>query len=419
MNALIFILLAMSILLSAFFSGVEIAFVSSNKLKFELDKKQRHFGARLLSPAFSNPQRFIGSLLIGNNAAIVIYGIIMAGLLEPFIRRFSHSDILILLLQTLISTAFILVFAEFLPKIIFRINPNRTLHFFSVPIAFFYYLLLIPVIIITGISEFFLKYILRVRFTKIKPVFRRIDLDHYLEDVSTIAQTRDEELDTEIQIFRNALDFSSVKARECMVPRNEIIAVNVEDPIDDLREQFIRTGLSKILIYRDSIDNIIGYTHSYELFTKPDNIKNIILPASVIPESMPAGEILKLFIKNKRSMAVVLDEFGGTAGIVTTEDVLEELFGEIQDEHDTEDLTERRISDSSFEFSARLEVDYINEKYKLGLPESVDYETLAGLIYQHHQSIPQAGEKISIADFEFVIRRVDRNRIDLVTVICH
>lgn len=402
-----------SLVLSAFFSGMEIAFVSANKLKVELDGKQGDFFAKIISNFLKKPSRFIGAMLVGNNIALVVYGIYMAKILEPEIARYTSSDLIILLVQTCISTLLILLTAEFLPKTLFRINPNSMLRFFAFPLLIIYYILLLPMLLVIGISEALIKIFSPDISTKEEINFGRVDLEYYIKE-GTENNDNQEEIDHEIQIFQNALDFSKVKARECMVPRTEVVAVEVEDTIENLTAKFIETGLSKILVYRDTIDNIIGYTHSFELFKKPESIKSILLPVPIIAISMPANEILEVFIEQRRSIAVVVDEFGGTSGILTIEDIIEEIFGEIEDEHDKEELIETKISDSEFLFSARLEVDYLNDEYNLNLPESDNYETLAGLIINTFESIPSMDEEIVLDQFVFTVKKVFENKIDLV-----
>lgn len=402
-----------SLIFSAFFSGMEIAFVSANKLKIELDGKQGDFLAKIISNFLKKPSRFIGAMLVGNNIALVVYGIYMAKVLEPEMAKFVSNESLLLILQTIVSTLIILITAEFLPKTLFRINPNNMLRVFALPLLILYYLLLLPMLIVIGISEA----ILKVFSPQIKLQedidFGRVDLEYYVKEGTEYYEDQ-EEIDHEIQIFQNALDFSKVKARECMIPRTEVIAMDVEDSIENLTQKFIDTGLSKILIYRDSIDNIIGYTHSFELFKKPKSIKSILLPIPIIAISMPANEILEVFIEQRKTIAVVVDEFGGTSGIITIEDIIEEIFGEIEDEHDKEELIENQMSDSEYLLSARLEVDYLNDEYSLGLPESDNYETLAGLIIDIHESIPSLNEEIVREQFVFTVKKVSQNRIDLV-----
>jgi len=402
-----------TLVFSAFFSGMEIAFISANKLKIELDGKQGDFFAKIIANFFKRPSRFIGAMLVGNNVSLVVYGIFMAKLLEPQIEAYTKSSLVILLIQTIISTLIILVTAEFLPKTLFRINPNSMLRFFALPLFIIYWIMFLPMLLVIGISELLIKIFSPQLSSEEDLNFGRIDLEHYLKEGADQSLSQ-EEVDHEIQIFQNALDFSKVKARECMIPRTEIVALAMEEDIEKLKEQFIETGLSKILIYRDNIDNIIGYTHSFELFKKPESIKAILLPVPIIPMSMQANEILEIFIQQKRSIAVVVDEFGGTAGIVTIEDIIEEIFGEIEDEHDKEALIETKINDNEFLFAARLEVDYLNNEYNLGLPESDNYETLAGLIIDRFESIPMLNEQIQKDQFLFTVKKVFQNKIDLV-----
>lgn len=409
---LIYVLVA--ILFSAFFSGMEIAFISANRLKIELEKKQGDFSAKILSGFIQKPASFIGAMLIGNNIALVIYSMAMAMLLEPFILVYTTSEGVLLLVQTLISTIIVLFFAEFLPKALLRINPNFALKFAAIPLKVIY-LILFPLTYFTTLLSNGILKLFRVDVSQSNLAFSKIDLEHFVLDIQE-RQEKGEEIEHEIQIFKNALDFTDVKARECMIHRTEIIAMDIEDSIDELKEKFIETELSKILIYRGSIDNIIGYVHSLELFKKPESIKSILLPVSIVPESMPASEILKQFINQRRSMAVVVDEFGGTSGVITTEDIIEEIFGEIDDEHDVEELIELQVDDDTFLFSAKTEIDYINDKYKLNLPESEEYETLGGLIFYKHESIPEKDEIITISNYRFKIEEVSNNKIELVRV---
>lgn len=409
---LIYVLVA--ILFSAFFSGMEIAFISANRLKIELEKKQGDFSAKILSNFIQKPASFIGAMLIGNNIALVVYSMAMAMLLEPFILTFTASEGLVLLIQTIISTIIVLFFAEFLPKALLRINPNFALKFAAIPLKIIYLALYPLTFITTMLSNAILK-LFNVDTSQSNLAFSKIDLEHFVLDIQE-RQEKGEDIDHEIQIFKNALDFTDVKARECMIHRTEIVAMDIEDSIDELKEKFIETELSKILIYRDTIDNIIGYVHSLELFKRPESIKSILLPISIVPESMPASEILKQFISQRRSMAVVVDEFGGTSGVITTEDIIEEIFGEIDDEHDVEELIEQQVDESTFLFSAKTEIDYINDKYKLNLPESEEYETLGGLIFYKHESIPEKDDIITIDNYRFKIEEVSNNKIELVRV---
>ena len=415
MISLFWIFLILAMLASAMFSGLEIAFVSANKLKIELDNTKGNFTAKILSSFLKQPAKFIGAMLLGNNIALVIYSILMAKFLEPVIAFYVFdNEFVILLLQTIISTLLILFFAEFLPKALFRINPNRVLTIAAIPITIVYYILYPFTYFTVGISNLILK-IFKVDTSESDLAFSKIDLEDFIANIQD-GQNEGEEIDSEIQIFKNALGFSDVKVRECMVPRTEITAIEVEKSIEELREKFIETGLSKILIYRDNIDNIIGYVHSKELFKKPEAIKSILLPVSIVPEVMSANDMLKKSIKERRSVAVVVDEFGGTSGILTTEDVIEEIFGEIEDEHDKEEFVEKIISENTYQFSARIEIDYINEKYKLNLPVSDEYETLGGLIININESIPENEEIIRKDNFEFTIDKVSDNKVDMITL---
>lgn len=393
---------------------MEIAFVSSNKLKVELDKKAGNLSARIFSGFIQNPSDFITAMLVGNNVALVIYGISFAYLFEPLIiKTLGDNDVLVLLIQTLVSTLLILVTAEFLPKALFRINPNRTLSIFAIPTFLLYYLLYPLVKVTNFLANAFLKKFLKVDITEGKLAFGRVDLDNYVKE-ATADKERLEDLENEVQIFQNALDFSKTKARECMIPRTELVAMDESADIEELKDTFQNTGLSKILIYREDIDHIIGYVHSNELFKKPKKIREVIIPIPVIPESMPANEILANLNRQKKSIALVLDEFGGTSGIVTVEDILEEIVGDIEDEHDQEEYIETRISEGQFMFSARLEIDYINNEYELNLPESEDYTTLAGLIYHFHESIPELHEKIEVGTYIIEVIASSENKVDTV-----
>ncbi len=400
-----------SIIFSAFFSGIEIAFVSSNKFHIEVENKKGNFAYQLLSGLVNKPSRFIAAMLVGNNIALVVYGMFMPDVLAIPVE----NAFLLLLIQTLISTVFILVIAEFLPKAIFNTHSTRLLEVFAIPSFIFFWLFSPIVLLMIGISNFVMKYILRSTAEQGKMAFDKVDLDNYVRERTESSQ-REEEEDTEIQIFRNALEFNEQKAREFMVPRTEIIAMDVSEDIKTLKEKFISSNLSKILIYKGTIDNIIGYTHSYEIFKRPDKIRDILRPVSFIPESMPANEILNSLMANRRSIAVVLDEFGGTSGLITVEDVVEELFGEIDDEHDTEDLVEKEVGKNEFLFSARQEIDYINEKYNLELPESDNYSTLSGMVLHHLESIPEKGEVLFVDPYIIKVEDVSNSKIELLHI---
>lgn len=404
--------------MSAMFSGMEIAFVSSNRLKIEVDKNKGNLAARIISKFNRMPSRFIGALLLGNNVALVIYGIAMARMLEPAIVQFlpNLSETLILITQTILATLLVLVVAEFLPKILFRLNSNYILKMFAAPSAIFYYIFYPIIYLCIGLSESILKKFVKINFKRDNLVFSVVDLDNYLKEFSP-DYTSQEEVKQEIQMFQNAIDFRYVKLRECMIPRTEIVAIDENDSVENLRKTFIRSGHSKIPIYRESIDNIIGYAHAADIFKNPKTIKSLFRPIIVVPETMLANVVLSMFIAQNKSIAVVVDEFGGTSGIVTMEDVIEEIFGEIDDEFDFEDLTEKQISKTEYIFSARLEIDYLNENYQLNLPESEEYETLAGLIIHHHQSIPSLKETIILKGLVFEILEASETRIDKVKLI--
>lgn len=414
------LIILLSLIASAFSSGMEIAFITANKLKIELDKKQGVFASSIIGHFVDKPKLFIATMLIGNNAALVVYGLYMGDVIEqtitsnfPYVAA-SIGEFGVVLGQTLISTVIVLVFAEFIPKAIFSINPNRWLNMMAVPMAVWYGVLYLFAWIITGISDMFIRIFVKREVKDEEVGFGRIDLDHYLEEATgNIDQTK--AIDHEIQIFQNALDFSHLKARDCLIPRNEIVAIEITDNVAALSKLFIETRLSKILVYRENIDHIIGYVHSYELFKKPQHIQHILRPISIIPEPMPAYEILELFIKQKKHVAVVVDEFGGTAGMITMEDIVEEIFGEIEDEHDKEENTEIDHGDGSYDFSARLEIDYLNNKYGLHLPENQEaYDTLGGLILFLKGDIPEEMESISQGEYLFTMLKVSETRVELV-----
>jgi len=409
------IIILIAMIASAFFSGMEIAFITSNKLRIELENKQGSFSAKILSHFNKYPSRYLATMLVGNNIALVIFGIYMDEELSHSMEHYISSKVLLLLISTFLSTMLILVTAEYLPKNLFRINPNKTLSLFVFPLTIVYGILYPVVLITIGFSEFILKRLFRVKIEKENIAFTMIDLDNYLREGTSAVETKAEK-DHEIQIFQNALDFSSVKARECMIPRTEIIALDVNESIEELKNKFITTRLSKILIYSENIDNIIGYTYSKELFKKPESIRNILLPVSIVPESMAASEVLTVFIQQHKSIAVVVDEFGGTSGMLTMEDIIEEIFGEIEDEHDKEEMTEKQVNESEFIFSARLETDYINHKYQLKLPILDNFETISGLIMHYHESIPKINEEIRIENFVFTISAVTKTRIEQVNL---
>jgi CBS domain containing-hemolysin-like protein len=402
---------------------MEIAFITSNKLKIELDRKQGVFVAGIVGHFVKHTKMFIATMLVGNNIALVIYGMYMGDLLthgfDEWLPGFALQlgELGLLLIKTVVSTIIILIFGEFIPKALFSINPNRWLNALAIPLMLWYGILWVFAWIVTGISDLILRIFTGKESKPQVAEFGRIDLDHYLEQVTGNID-RSKDIDHEITIFQNALDFSKVKARDCLIPRNEIVGIEITGTVDKLKERFIETRLSKILVYRESIDHIIGYVHQFELFQKPQHIQQILRPVAIIPEPMPAHEILELFIKQKKSMAVVVDEFGGTAGIITMEDVVEEIFGEIDDEHDGPETTEQKISETEYLFSARLEIDYLNDKYFLDLPVNDDeYDTLGGLVLHLYGDIPDEQEVIQHQGFLFQIEKVSDRRVELVKVL--
>ena len=410
----LFIIIAM-LVLSAFFSGMEIAFVAANKLRMELDKSKNTMTSRVVNIFTSHPGHYISTMLVGNNIALVVYGIMMAKILEPTIALWVDSELLIMTIQTLFSTLLILFTAEFLPKTLFRLNPNLSLNLFAVPVMFFY-VIFYPITVVTMMfSKNIISRVLNTDITDEEEshAFGKVDLDHLVQEGQEGQSVLDED-EHNMKLFRNALDFSNVKLRECFVPRTEIEAMEISGEIEVLTQRFIETGYSRIMIFKESIDNIIGYVHSSVLFRNPQSIKAALSRVIIVPETMAAHKLLNLFTREQKSVAVVVDEFGGTSGMVTIEDIMEEIFGEIEDEHDNIDLVEEQLSETEFIFSGRIEIDYLNEKYKLGFPESDDFETLNGFIIFNHESIPNLNEVIRIENFRIQIAEVSNTRIDKV-----
>lgn len=409
----IYVVITISLLLSFFFSGMEIAYVSSNKIHIEIEKMQKNLVAVVLKRITERPSKFITTMLVGNNICLVVYGLFMGELL---VNLLPLQGVTSLVVHTAISTLVILLTAEFTPKVFFQIYANTFLRIFAFPAYFFY-------VIFSPISEFVVwlsDYILRVFFKtegdEVQLSFSKIELGNYISEQMETVDDR-EELDTEIQIFQNALDFSELRSREVMVPRMEIVAVDINTPISDLNKLFVETGLSKILIYKDSIDNISGYVHAFELFKNPKTVKEVLRPVVLVPETMLAKDSLNILIKKRKTIAAVIDEYGGTAGIMTVEDVIEELFGNIEDEHDSKALIEDKIGENNYVLSARLEVDYLNETYKWNLPESDAYETLGGLLVHHTEEIPKKKEVVSVNEYAFKILEVSNTKIELVELL--
>jgi CBS domain containing-hemolysin-like protein len=412
-----YLIIALTLASSAFFSGMEIAFLSSNKLRIELEKGKGILSARLISGFVHHPSRFIGAMLVGNNISLVIYGIAAAAILEPLLVRMLPAQLVtegvILVLQTLLSTLLILVTAEFLPKILFRLNPNGLLSIFAIPVYLVYLVLYPFMYFFLGLSEILLRYVFGMNTGNVRYQFTAVDFDEYIRDFYNPAAAQVDEA-SEMQMIQNVREFHSTKVRECMVPRNEIIAVDDDTPVDELQRLFTETQHSKILVYRQSIDNLTGYVHLFDLFGKPANIVSVIRPVIIVPETIPASDVLNMMIGQRKSVSVVVDEFGGTAGMVTVEDLIEEIFGEIDDEFDVDELLVKKVSDDEFILAGRLEIDFLNQEYMLNLPQSDEYETLAGLILNHHQSIPEIKEQISFDRFTFTILEATGSRIDKV-----
>ncbi len=415
MNGTDLILIVAAVAISALCSGLEIAFVSSNKLYVELERKGGAIWARIVSNLLRRPARLIGALLVGNNVALVVYGVLMARLLAPWLVGFGLGEVFVLVSQTIISTLVILVLAEFLPKALFRVDPNGALSLFAIPLQLLYVVLWLPMMVMTGLGEI----LLRAMGVHVKPgelVFGRVDLDAFLKEVST-NQTQEGWMDAEVEYFRNTLALSDTKVRDRMVPRAEIEAIQVDASIGELHRRFVDSGMSKLLVYKESIDNIIGYVHGYELFRKPLSIRAVMRPVIFIPGTMPVDELLGMFTKQRGHVAVVVDEFGGTAGMLTIEDVVESIVGEIEDEHDTPENTEERLGPNEFRLSARSEVRHLREEHRLAIPESEEYDTLAGFILFATGGLPEEGQVVEEPPFRFTITRVEHSRIDEVLLV--
>lgn len=410
------IIIVVTILLSAFFSGIEIAFISANRLKIAIDKEQGGISSKILGYFSNKPSWFIGTMLLGNNISIVIYSIFMG---VAFNRLFGISEndasFGVIMLQTVVATIILLFLAEFLPKAIFRINANSILSTMAIPLIIVYVALFIPTFVTIGLAELILRLFIKKQDNEDFVSFEKVDLDDFLEEGLSGAAD-DEDQDYEVKLFHNALNFNEVIARDCMVPRNEIIAVEINDAIEDLHKLFVETKLSKVLVYKETIDNIIGYVHSFEMFKKPDSVKSALLPVGIIPESMTANKILEDLISKNRSIAVVIDEFGGTAGMLTMEDIIEEIFGEIEDEHDKIDVVQDVLDNGEYIFGGRMEIDAINENYDIKLPEGEEYETLAGFIIHQLEDIPEVGDELRFENYKFTIREVSSTKIDLVHI---
>lgn len=399
---------------SAFFSGMEIAFISSNKLRYELDKKNRSFSSKILGIFYRNPNLFISTMLVGNNIALVVYGLQMAIILEPLIAQVVNNEALIVFIQSILSTLLILFAGEFIPKTVFKLNPNLSLNLFAVPL-FIIYIVLYPISKFSSLLSFVILKLGGVKNlnNNTAQALGKVDLDYFIQQ-SIEDAPQNSDMDTEVKMFQNALDFSSVRLRDCMVPRTEVVACDTEVTIEELRSKFIETGLSKILIYNESIDDIIGYVHSSELFKNPDGWKEAIKSVPIVPETMAANKLMKLLMQDKKTLAVVVDEFGGMSGIVTLEDLVEEIFGEIEDEHDTKSHVAKQVSENEYLLSGRMEIDTLNEMFSLELPESDDYVTIAGFILHSYQKFPKLNETVVIGKYIFKIVKVTATKIELV-----
>lgn len=398
-----------TLLFSAFFSGVEIAFISANKLKLELDKNTGKFPANIITYFSKNESDFITTMLVGNNIALVVYGIVMTQILTPQITNYFNSDFALLLVQTIITTLIVLVTAEFLPKAIFRIYPNQILRIFSIPIWLFFVFFRPVALLMLFLSKLVLKYLLGQKMEDGKQVFGKTDLDEYLSNVKSAEGVEDSRV--EVEMLQNVLDLTDKKLRECMIPRTKLVAMDISSPINEIKNRFIATKLSKILIFKGNIDKVIGYIHSSDLFRNPQNVRSILLPIPFVPESMSVMQLLNQFIDSNKGVVLVVDEFGGTSGMLTIEDVTEEIVGEIVDEHDVEEITDKKLAKNKYQLFAGLDIELVNKKYNLTLPESNEYETIAGLILDHLEEIPQKNDVIKLEEFQFTIIKVNDTAI--------
>ena len=414
------IIIFITLVFSAIFSGIEMAFISADKLHIELKSKQGVRSANIIASFFDNSSKFLATMLVGNTIALVVYGIFMAKSLEPIIASWLPQDInkefIVPVFQTIIATIIVLVTAEFLPKRLFMLNPNRMLKFFAPLMQLIYWILSPLVWLMVAISKFIIEKILKLEYSETKKVFGLVDLGNYIKNVLEVSN-HEEQVEVNAKMFTNALEFKTVKVRECMIPRTEISAVDIGEGINDLKKEFIESGHSKVLVYDESIDNVIGYCHSLKLFTKPESIEKILTKIPIVSETTLANELMIQLITEHKSLALVVDEFGGTSGVVSIEDIIEEIFGEIRDEHDDEDLIEKQIDNDTYHLSARHEIDYLNEKYHWKIPED-DYETLGGYILSKTEDIPEVGEVIEIDNFIFTILSKEETKIELVKVFC-
>ncbi len=404
-----------TLILSAFFSGVEIAYISSNRVFLEIEKKQNTFVAYVLTVFTNKPSKFIATMLIGNNIALVVYGFYMGDLLMEYLKVFHFANSTILLLQTVLSAIVVIITAEFLPKVFFQIYANSLIKLFAVP-AYLFYLILYPISsFVIWISDFLLLKIFKTEGDQVQLSFSKYELGNYItENINNIDNS--DEIDSEIQIFQNALEFSNLNARDIMTPRTELAAIEMHESITELKEEFVKTGYSKILIYKSTIDDIVGYVHSFELFKNPKTVKSIMIPVEYVPETIYIKDLLNILIKKRKSIGVVLDEYGGTSGIITIEDIVEELFGDIEDEHDNYEFIEDKLENNGYLLSSRLEVTYLNETYNFNFPESESYSTLGGYIVNNTEEIPAKNDEITIGEYNFLIVEASNKKIEIVKI---
>ena len=405
------LIIILSLLFAAFFSGMEVAFVSSSKMKIELARKKRTFSSRIITVFTRHPAQYIFTVLLGYYIAMVIYGVV-------FVSWMVNEHILagapVVAIVAAVFSFFILT--DYLPKILFRLAPNLIMNVCALPMLAFYGLIYPLAEIIMGIAHIFIRLFTKVNPVKItgEVIFARTEADDFMMGETQPATKEEQDAEHEIKIFQNAIDFSTVKLRDCMIPRTDIVAVDENTPITELKQKFIDTGVSKIIVYNEDIDNVIGYVHSKELFKNPPSIQSMLNQVTFVPETMSGNRMMQLFMQERRSIAIVVDEYGGTSGLLTLEDLIEEIFGDIEDEHDKDNLVERQINENEYLFSGRLEIEHLNETFHLNIPEKDDYDTLAGFILYHHLNLPLSGEMVQIEPFTFIIRKVTNTRIDLV-----
>ncbi len=407
------ILALLFLFFSALFSGTEIAFISASKLRVELKKQKGSRKGSILAGFYDNPTRFLGSMLVGNNIALVLFAMIMEELMKPIWEPFLLGPILLLLFNTVLLTIIVLIFGEFLPKTLFRLYANDLLYFLVYPLRALLWLLAIPAWVMTKLSNFLLRFLFRTPVQEVDNVLTRLDLENFIKD----SQRTDSEEEIDTELFERALHMRNVKVKECMVPRTEIEDIDVEGTVEELKQLFAETNLSRLIVSEDDIDNVLGYVHHQQMLYNPQTIKSLVLDIPFVPEAMRARDLLNKFIKERGSIACVVDEYGGTAGIITLEDILEEIFGEIEDEHDQEEYVETQVSETEYIFSGRLEIDYLNEKYEhLDFPEG-DYTTLSGYLVMTTATIPEPGAEIELDDYKFILELVSDTKIETIRVI--